>query len=281
MGKILRGYFVPHPPIIIPEVGGPTRHRVDKTIGAMQRMAKEVATLSPSTLVITTPHGQSFRDFIYLPDQEHLEGDFASFGAESMHFSLQNNMTLLYDVQRVCEVEGLFAGILTEDEKKHYAIQPTLDHGALVPLYFILQAMEPIPILYLPMPYQEIDQMIKFGQVLKKVIDASDEQVVFIASGDLSHCLNESAPAGYHPQGKHYDQKIYQFVETLDENILRSIGIAEMHDAAECGTRSLATMWGALKEKDMESEIYSYEGTFGVGYLVARIQSKEGVLDCE
>lgn len=272
MGEIIRGYLVPHPPIIIPEVGGVSRERVMKTIKAMERVAVEVAALRPDTIIVTTPHGHGFKDFFYLPDHEVLEGDFSSFGVEEPHFSFKHNIQLMSALDEACEREGFFAGFLSKEEKKHFSMQPKLDHGALVPLYFIQEKLADITILYLPMPYQEISQMMRFGEILGQVVKESEERVVFIASGDLSHCLNESAPAGYSPEGRRYDNKLYDIVENLDEEALISITTREMKDAAECGTRSFASMWGAMHDSKLESEIYSYEGTFGVGYLVAAIR---------
>ncbi len=39
--------------------------------------------------------------------------------------------------------------------------------------------------------------------------------------------------------------------------------------AAECGLRSFQIMAGALEGDTITPELYSYEGTFGVGYAVA------------
>lgn len=276
MGEIIRGYLVPHPPIIIPEVGGITRKRVMKTIKAMERMAKEVAELSPDTIIVTTPHAQSFRDFFYLPDGELLEGDFSAFGAKEPSYIFRHNMKLMVALNKACEKAEFFAGFLNREEKKHFSVEQKLDHGALVPLYFVQKRIENIPILYLPTPYQDIKQMMRFGEILGQTVRESTERVVFIASGDLSHCLNESAPAGYNEAGKRYDKKLYDIVEGLDEEAFKKITAREMQDAAECGTRSFATLWGSMHECKLKSEIYSYEGTLGVGYLVASIrQSRE------
>ena len=40
-------------------------------------------------------------------------------------------------------------------------------------------------------------------------------------------------------------------------------------EAAECGLRSFQIMAGALEGDTITPELYSYEGTFGVGYAVA------------
>ena len=275
MGEIIRGYLVPHPPIIVSEVGGESRKAVQKTIRSMERMADEVAELNPDTVVITTPHGQSFRDFFYLPDGDTFEGSFAAFGAPDPHLVFSHNQALMRKLEEACRQAGFFAGFLSAREKRQFSVHNRLDHGALVPLYFLSKTLSNINILYLPTPYLDLEQMMRFGEILGRVIRESSFRTVFIASGDLSHCLKESAPAGYNPAGQRYDARIRRIVETMDEEELLSIAAQEMQEAAECGTRSFATLWGAMHERRLQSEIYSYEGTFGVGYLVAAIRPQE------
>ncbi len=42
-----------------------------------------------------------------------------------------------------------------------------------------------------------------------------------------------------------------------------------MKKAGECGMRSIAMLLGVINEVDLKPNILSYEGPFGVGYLVA------------
>ena len=45
----------------------------------------------------------------------------------------------------------------------------------------------------------------------------------------------------------------------------------------ECGLRSFIMMFGALDEYEIKSEVYSYEGPFGVGYAVAEFAPEEKI----
>ena len=56
--------YTPHPPIIIPEVGGERLHEAATTIIGMKEMARQTADSGPETLVFLTPHGNVFRDAI-------------------------------------------------------------------------------------------------------------------------------------------------------------------------------------------------------------------------
>ncbi len=91
-----------------------------------------------------------------------------------------------------------------------------------------------------------------------------------IGSGDLSHKLKKEGPYGFHPQGPKFDET---FREALKEkNVERIMGLKnEFPKAADCGLLPFSFVLGVLEEKEVnwKPEILSYEGPFGVGYLVA------------
>jgi hypothetical protein len=119
------------------------------------------------------------------------------------------------------------------------------------------------------------DKLYEFGQCIREAVEESDERVVYIASGDLSHRLTSDAPAGYSPKGREYDEALVEKVRKADVRGLLETDLTLLEKAGECGTRSIVMMFGALHGRKPEPEIYSYEGPFGVGYLIARIGTRE------
>lgn len=97
-----------------------------------------------------------------------------------------------------------------------------------------------------------------------------DKRYALIASGDLSHCLKEKGPYGFHPQGPKFDKALIGYLEKKDiENFLK---LSERFpEAGECGLRSFCFMLGILKASgaNWQPKVLSYEAPFGVGYLVA------------
>ncbi len=98
-----------------------------------------------------------------------------------------------------------------------------------------------------------------------------------IASGDMSHCLKEDGPYGFQADGPKFDEKLIESLKKKDtETILQ---LDEMYpEAGECGLRSFCFVLGILEESKInyQPEILSYEGPFGVGYLVADFKTKYG-----
>jgi len=107
-------------------------------------------------------------------------------------------------------------------------------------------------------------------EMRQSLSDHQKSKVAIIASGDLSHCLKEEGPYGFHPDGPKFDEKLIESLKRKDvETILK---LDETYpDAGECGLRSFCFLLGILEASgiDYQPEILSYEGPFGVGYLVA------------
>ena len=72
---------LPHPPLIIPEVGRGDLSRVSSTVEGLKSLARQVVERAPELLVIITPHGPILREGIAVLAGEELTGDFSQFGA--------------------------------------------------------------------------------------------------------------------------------------------------------------------------------------------------------
>ena len=57
---IIAGFMVPHPPMIVPDIGRGSEAQVEETTKAYERVADEIASLSPETIVITSPHSTMY-----------------------------------------------------------------------------------------------------------------------------------------------------------------------------------------------------------------------------
>ena len=78
---IVGAFMVPHPPLIIPEVGQGRESGISDTIRSYQRVADMVAEMKPDTIVISTPHSVMYSDYFHISPGENAEGSFAGYGA--------------------------------------------------------------------------------------------------------------------------------------------------------------------------------------------------------
>lgn len=271
MGNLLGGYLFPHPPILIEEIGKGEELKAAKTIAGIGRLVLDIRKRKPSTIIVITPHGPLFRDAIAISTDERLTGDFDCFGYSNLTYSFQNNVDMVQEIVRECLGEDIPVVEINKESAKKMEIEDTLDHGCLVPLHFVNKEYRNYKLVHITYGLLTPNLLAKFGQLIDKAVEKSEEQAIVIASGDLSHKLSNQGPYSYSPYGKEFDEKIMEFIErgTMDEIINFDFDLAEK--AGECGLRSLIITAGALRNKNLCTQVASYEGPFGVGYGTAKL----------
>ena len=81
----------------------------------------------------------------------------------------------------------------TKEFLKDYNISLSLDHGAMVPLYFINQYYTDYTLVHITYsPFLMWNCII--GMEIKRAVEESNEKTIIIASGDLSHRLKMKGP---------------------------------------------------------------------------------------
>ena len=179
------------------------------------------------------------------------------------------------EAMQKAKLAGIDAGGLSEERKSIYNISNQLDHGALVPLYFIAKELEKFRLVCLSTPFLPLRKLYVFGKCIQEAVEELGENVTYIASGDLSHRLAPDSSIGFSPKGREYDESLVQKVQKGDVEGLLNTKESVLEEAGECGTRSIVMMFGALHNKEFNTEVYSYEGPFGVGYMIAKVNAAE------
>ena len=78
--------------------------------------------------------------------------------------------------------------------------------------------------------------------LIKQAVNALDRRVVFIASGDLSHCQKADGPYGFKPEGPKYDEWIMKVFQSGNFGKLFTYDPVALEKAEECGHRSFCIM---------------------------------------
>ena len=177
-----------------------------KTVNAVNEAANSIKEDRPTTIILTTPHGPVFQDYIYISTSDYLSGDLSKFGNKDISLNFENNIALLEKIIRHSEAEGIFAGGLDEKLLKKYSISEHLDHGAIVPLYFINRIFKEFKLIHISIAGLPFQELYKFGMCIAKAIEETEEQIVFLASGDMSHKLSPTGPNGFNVKGKEFDE---------------------------------------------------------------------------
>src|SRR3954471_9663671 len=118
----------PHPPIMVPEVGGEAIAEVRGSIAAMREFTERIIESGAETVVLVSPHAPlDARAFVAYEDAQ-LYGDFANFRAPQARVEAPLDEEMLKAISQEAASEGYeVIGIHGYD----------LDHGTTVPLYFL------------------------------------------------------------------------------------------------------------------------------------------------
>jgi AmmeMemoRadiSam system protein A len=260
------GYLMPHPPLLVPGIG--QSDEIPATRQACKQISAEIIEEAPQTVVMISPHSILYEDYFHIAPGEQAVGDFGNFRAKSIKFSVEYDSELAALIGDLAQKEGLPAGALGERQRE-------LDHGVMVPWYFISEAgnrkansITP-RLVRISLSGLSLLEHYRLGICVNVASRRLGRKVAVVASGDMSHRLKESGPYGYNPAGPEHDELVCACVQDADIPRLLSISPRLSEQAGECGLKSLVIMAGALDGLRIKSRLLCYEGPFGVGYLTA------------
>ncbi|MBR4755169.1 MAG: AmmeMemoRadiSam system protein A, partial [Lachnospiraceae bacterium] len=141
-----------------------------------------------------------------------------------------------------------------------------LDHGVMVPLWFIRKKYTGYKLVRIGLSGLSLTAHYSFGEIINEAVEELGRKVVYIASGDLSHKLQEDGPYGFAPEGPEYDRRIMDVCSRAAFGELFDFTDLFRECAAECGHRSFVIMAGVLDGKAVEAHELSHQDVTGVGY---------------
>lgn len=246
--SLVYSVFVPHPPILVPEIGRGEERKCQASLDAYHEVVNRLVQAEVETVILVSPHAPLTKEGITLSTEQVVSGNFAQFGAAQVSLSFASDPVMIALFQQ--HLDGVIS------------VQGPIDHGALVPLYFLKKAGWNGKVVLLGMPLERPEE---YGVRMGEVLNMLPGRYAIVASGDMSHRLKEDGPYGLDPAGAECDQFVIQALQR-DPKKIANLPVDFVEKAAECGYRSLRM---ALAAKEGAPEVLSYEGTFGVGYLVA------------
>ena len=257
--SIVAAFMVPHPPMIVPEIGRGSEAQIEETTAAYERVAREIAELRPETIIITSPHATMYADYFHISPGKSAKGSFRQFRAGQVHFSELYDEELTDEISAIAALKDFPAGVLGEREKQ-------LDHGTMVPLWFIRKYYTEGKIVRIGLSGLPLTSHYEFGRMIAEAVEKLNRRVVFVASGDLSHKLQSYGPYGFAPEGPEYDSRIMDVCGRAAFGELLDFDETFCDKAAECGHRSFVIMAGALDGLAVKATALSHQDVTGVGY---------------
>ncbi|MDD2204599.1 MAG: AmmeMemoRadiSam system protein A [Bacteroidales bacterium] len=260
--SVVAAFIMPHPPVILPQIGCGEEKKIQKTIDACREVARRVTAIKPQTIVLTSPHSIMYADYFHISPGMRAAGSFGQFRHPEVAMEVDYDTDFVRKLAAKAEKADLPAGTLGERDK-------TLDHGTMIPLSFINEQYQDYELVRIGLSGLPPIFHYQLGKLIAETADELGRNVVFIASGDLSHKLLLGGPYGFAAEGSVFDEQVTQAMDNGDFLQFLSFNENFCDAAAECGLRSFQIMAGAFDGKAVQSQLLSYQGTFGIGYGVA------------
>lgn len=249
-----------HAPIVIPSIAGDREREVRASTLAMREAASRVVRSLPDALVLFSPHAPRPRSAYGIFGAERLEGTFERFGRPEIGAVLEGAPRLARAMAEAAGKAGAKVELLPDGTE--------LDHGSLVPLWFLGEAGWCGPTVVVSLPaFPRLDDHERAGRAFAEALVGI--RAAWVASGDMSHRLTADAPGGFHPRAKDFDRAVREAVERRAYVSVRGIDENLRELAGEDVLDTLLLAASATGGSSEGGEVLSYEAPFGVGYLVA------------
>lgn len=261
---VLAAFLMPHPPVMLPPVGRGRERSAAVSIRACRQAARRIAELNADSLILVSPHAPQYPGGIYFYGDTILSGSLGEFNAPEAALSFPADVTLRDSLVETLRSSGVPASPVSGGDAGD-----NLDHGALVPLWWLSEAGCHLPLVVMASPWASNDTLLDLGTLIHETSVREGRRVVLIASGDMSHRVSAASPYGMTPGGAVFDRRVTQALASSDIEALLSIPEDLREEAAECGYRSLVLAAGAVGGRSARSELLSWEAPFGIGYCTA------------
>ncbi|MDR3552450.1 MAG: AmmeMemoRadiSam system protein A [Clostridia bacterium] len=270
------GFLLPHPPIAVPEVGRGRENDAAATLRSYRTAADEIERLRPDTVVLLSPHAPMFSDYVFIYDAPMLEGGLEQFGARGLKLRFEQDTPLRDELLRLMAEEGIPGGGLSCGEMHRHGISGALDHGCVVPLYYLGAGYASFNLVAMSCSGLDMQRLYRLGKLIAQAAANAGRRVCVAASGDMSHKVNEQSPYGFCPEGAQFDALVAGALQEADLPALLAIDPSVREKAAECGYRSLVILCGAFDGIKPQVTLLSNEAPFGIGYCAAVFTSGPG-----
>ncbi len=252
---------MPHPPIVVPDVGRGRVAQCQGTHDACVEFAERLVASQPERLFLVSPHAPRHGGAFGLWAGRRLQGDLGEFGAPGAAVDLPNDEQTALHLHDAARALGIRATPIPAKQ---------LDHGSSVPLWFLTQAGWDGLTCIASLPWESAPETLQtFGTAVAMALGRSPGSSALVASGDMTHRAKPGAPAGYHKRAVDFDHTLAKLVREGRLDQIAEIDRALRELATEDAADPSMVVVAALGHQPHGNEVLSYEHPFGVGYMVA------------
>ncbi len=255
--------IVPFSPAIIPEINQKNYLLSKKTVAGFEKFSEELTRSNPDTIFFISPRGPIRYDKFTINIEKNLKGSFSKFG-------IDNHKDYLYS-GNYCLAKLILKKLRAQNFPIEAIQEEDIDYGTLVPLTFLDKKFKKKPkIVNLTFSSLSWNDHFKLGKILKTIFAEIEENIAFIANGDLSQRITNNSPEKFSPYGVKFDQTLIKLLKNSKTDKVLKLNPDFCQEAGELGLKSIIIALGLLDKTRYKFSQISYEAPFGGGYLVGR-----------
>ena len=258
------GAIVPHPPILLHEIGRGREQQAQATLDAYQATASKLRRHQVSSVLMISTHGIVTLNRFHILT-ESVTGDLRRFDPDAPSFDVQID-------------ESLTEAVVSEASTRSIPLRPVTtwepsDHSLGVPRILLADAL-PERVAVLSISFRSPADHFRLGQSVGAALMQLDEPTAIIASGDAVHRLSDISEYGVHREAERVQQTIESAIRDWDHDALLNLDEDLRRDVDESIVSPTLILMGAtqgLPTSSIQPRMLSSERPWGVGYVTALI----------
>jgi aromatic ring-opening dioxygenase LigB subunit len=255
--------ITPSTPLLLPSIHKDKSIKLQRTLDAMDELEGELYASNPDVILLFSEHPTSFREAFSINVSDPYTFDLSAFGDMGIDIKLRPDFETFDSLQRYLRSKNIPVTLTTDN---------ALDHGCASTIAILTRHLQNIKLV--PITFSSLDSKthFQFGQALKDIISNSSKRIAVIASGDMSHALESSSPAGFNKSGKEFDDKLQEIIKQKNTAALIKMDEDIVLQAKQTIYQQTLMLFGLLDHISLRPKILSYEAPFGVGYIVVNFE---------
>ena len=242
----------------------------DATHAALAELGRRFDAARPEATIVLTPHNVHVEGHFAVVLAGTLTGSLEDFDAPEVRLSSPVDLELATQAIVALHDDGIPVVAASFGANDPAAATAPMDWGVLIPLWVMGGRADPPPPVVVVSPARDrsLEEHVRAGRALARLIEGSPRRVALIASADHGHAHDADGPYGFDPAAAEYDACV---VELVKENRLGGLLDldASFVDAAKADSWwQLLMLHGALGD-GWRGEFLSYEASTYFGMLCA------------
>lgn len=259
---IVLGAVLPHPPVLLPEIGKGRESQAQATLDAYRTVADRMLELGVRRLMMISTHGIVTLGRFHLLTGE-LSGNLGRFDAPTVTFRHRIDGELSEAIFNAAQAAGVPLAKAHSWEES--------DHSVGVPLTLLGDAL-PERIAIVGISFRPPADHYELGLAIGEALSAFEEPTAILASGDAVHTLTDASAYGRHRRADEVQQQYESALADWNPAALIEIDEALRREVDESIISPTLILMGAMNGLSVHPHMLATEHPWGVGYVTSVIE---------